>query len=198
MRQNPATSLSTTFVSAFRVGLAAGLLMAAALLIMPAHADEPSLEGQIAQSRLVGHVSAALSGYAHHVDTLAQNLSTGMRGRMEAAATAGHRRLVWFVSALQSSATAAEMDEYAEIQQMVTVYGEMQERVAASARSGNMEAAARQAQAASGIAHEIKAALQRIASRGYDQLFDAAAAMSAGRMTAIEIAPAASKVAIIR
>jgi hypothetical protein len=191
-------STTATFISAFRIGLGAGLLLGAALLIMPARADEMSLEGQIAQARLVGQVSTALSGYAHHVDSLAQNLSTGMRGRMETAATAHYRRVVWFVSALQSSATAVETDEYAEIQQMVAVYGELQDHVATTARSGDMDAAARRAQAASAVAYEIKGALQRIASRDYDGLFDTAAAMNAERSTAFEIAPSVSKVAIIR
>src|SRR5258708_35105850 len=119
-------STTATFISAFRIGLGAGLLLGAALLIMPARADEMSLEGQIAQARLVGQVSTALSGHAHHVDSLAQNLSTGMRGRIEAAATAHYRRVGWFVSPLPSSATAGQTDENAEVQHMDAVYGETQ------------------------------------------------------------------------
>jgi hypothetical protein len=175
MRQNSITSHNATFVSALRAGLAAGLLLGAALLVTPARADEMSLEGQIAQSRLVGQISSALYGYSHHVDALAQNLPADARGRTEATATMKYRRLVWLVSALQSSATSAEADEYAEVQQMVAVYNELHEQIAATARSGNLTTAAHEAQSASGVASEIGTALQRIGARSYTGMFQSAA-----------------------
>jgi hypothetical protein len=45
MRQDSATA---TFISAFRIGLGAGLLLGAALLIMPARAEGPSLDRPVA------------------------------------------------------------------------------------------------------------------------------------------------------
>ena len=185
MRQNSITSHTATFVSALRAGLAAGLLLGAALLVTPARADEMSLEGQIAQSRLVGQISSALYGYSHHIDALAQNLPADVRGRTEAAATMKYRRLVWLVSALQSSATSAEADEYAEVQQMVAVYSELHEQIAASARAGNMTAAAHEAQFASGVVSEIGASLQRIGGRSYTGMFQNAALQT---KQAVEIA----------
>jgi len=194
MRQNASTSAQSTFASTFRTGLAAGLLFGAALLTMPVRADEMSLEGQIANSRLLGDISAALSNYSHRVDSLAQDLSATARGRAEAQAFDDSRRLVWFVSALQSSATDAEMDEFGAIQEMVVVYNEMHSRIATAARAGDLAGAARQAQAAGGIADEIGSGLQRIANRNYGGMFQAAAAVSATRSAAVE-APRTSRVA---
>jgi hypothetical protein len=191
---NSITSNTATLASALRAGLAAGLLLGAALLVTPARADEMSLEGQIAQSRLVAQVTTALHGYSHNVDALAQSLSSNARGRTETSATLTYRRLVWLVSALQSSAGTAEVDEYAAVQQMVAVYNEVHEQIAQSGRVGDMTAAARGAQAASGIAQEIGGSLQRIASRGYSGMFQTAEL----RKDPVQVTSIGSKVATIQ
>ena len=173
-------------VSTFQYGLIAGLLLMAAVFAAPARADEMSLEGQVANARLVGEVTSALSTYAHDVDTLAQNLSADGRARAETTASADFRRLVWYVSALQSSATAPEVDEFANIQDMVTVYGELQGRVTKAANAGDMGRAAQEAAVASAVAADIKQGLQVIADRGYQGLFQTAAARTAVHAAAAE------------
>jgi len=193
MRQHASTS-TQSIMSTFKVGLAAGLLLGAALLAMPVRAEDVSLEGQIANSRLVGEISTALSSYSHRVDSLAQNLSPDARTRTETQAFDDYRRLVWYVSALESSATEAEADEYGAIQEMVVVYNEMHNRVATTARAGDLVGAARQAEVAGGVADEIKAGLQLIANRNYTGLFQTAATFSATRSAAIAM-PTASRVA---
>ena len=183
MRQN--TTTRTAQLNALKTGLAAGLLLGATLLAMPVRADEVSLEGQIANARVVGQVSAALSAYSHDVGTLAHTLSAEARSHAEAKAAADYRRLVWHVSGLQASASEAEADEFAAIQEMVVVYGEIEGRIASAGRAGNLGQAAHEAQRAAAVGDEIDAGLQQIANRGYAGLFQTAAVASPTRAASV-------------
>lgn len=173
-------------MSILKTALAAGLLFGAAVFAMPAHADEISLEGQIANARLIAEISSALSSYTHHVDSLAQNLSPESRARVEVQAFADYRRLTWYVSELQSSANPAEVDEFASIQDMIVAYDELQGHVAAAGRSGNLDNAAREAQIAGGVADEINTSMQHIAARDFATLFQTAEAATAVRAASID------------
>ena len=173
-------------MSILKTALAAGLLFGAAVFVMPARADEISLEGQIANAHLIAEISSALSTYTHRVDSLAQNLSPESRARVEAQAFADYRRLTWYVSELEASASPAEVDEFASIQDMIVAYDELHGHVAAAGRSGNLDRAARQAQIAAGIADEINTSVQRVAARDFSTLFQTAERATMTRAASID------------
>jgi len=95
-----------------------------------------SLNGQSLNSRLVSQISSALFTYASRVDALAQDRARSWT-KADVTASAAYSRLVWYVSALQMSATTAESEEFAKSSKWLDVYREMHERIATSAKAGD-------------------------------------------------------------
>jgi hypothetical protein len=182
MNRNTST-LRVFSLLAGSVAVLAGL----ALFVSGVRADDLTREGQLANARILSQAATSLFTYAHATDSLARPLSADARATTEDAAFRESRRLVWYVSALEASATPAEVDEFAGLQQMVTVYRELHERVASAARSGQLASATHDAEIAGGVAQEISANLQRIMSRGYDALETASVpAISPARVATAE------------
>ncbi len=180
-----ATTRTSQLTFVFKIGLAAGLLVGAALLAMPSRAED-SVESQAVNARLVAHVSSALSAYAHHMDSLTQDLPPEVRARTETQVAHDYRRLSAQVSGLQASAAAVEIGEFSALQEIVAVYGEIQDRVATAAREGKARDALREAELAKTLAGEIKAGLQRIIERGNAELSQTAAT---GATPAVPVKP---------
>jgi hypothetical protein len=155
------------------------LVMAMMIMATPSRGESLSLSGQIANSRIVGQISSALFTYASRVESLAHDDERASWAWNDAAAAGAYRRLVWYVSALQMSATAAEVDEFAEIQQMIAVYRELHEGIVASAKAGGRSTTNQTAKFAAAVVEEIHASLQRIENRGYNNLHDAASRLAA-------------------
>lgn len=168
-------------VSTFQQVALAALWFIIAMMIAatPSRGEPVSLNAKIANSRLVGQVSAALSTYASRVDSLVQDDERASWAWADVAAAGAYRRLAWYVSVLQVSATASETAEFSEIQQMIDVYRELHERIAASAKAGNHSATARTARTAAAVVEQIHAALQRVETRGNNDLHAVASRMAA-------------------
>jgi hypothetical protein len=154
-------------------------IMGMMFMVAPSHGESPSLSGQIANSRIVGQISSALFTYTSRVEALAHDDEHTSWAWSDAAAAGAYRRLVWYVSALQMSATAAEVDEFAEIQQMIGVYRELHDGIVASAKAGDRAATNQTAKFAAAVIDEVHASLQRIENRGYNNLHDAASRLAA-------------------
>jgi len=180
-RLNTQSTTGTRSISRFnQVALAAlWLVIATMIFAAPSRIETVSLSGQIANSRLVAQISSSLFTYASRVESLAQDEERASWTKADVAAASAYSRLVWYVSALQMSATTAEADEFAEVQQMIDIYREMHEQIAAIAKSGDRTNMQRLSKAAAGVADEIHAALQRVENRGYNDLHDAASRMAA-------------------
>lgn len=179
MKPNYEARVACVMSTSVKAALAACLFIGAmAVPVTSPRADETtSLEGEIANVRLVSEISDALSAYTRAVDALAQTVDAQRRAEIETVSFDGYRRVVWLVSELQSSATEAEADEFASVQEMIGVYHEIDGNVAAAAKAGDLARAARDATAADGIASEVRASLRRIADRGYTGLYEMAAAL---------------------
>jgi hypothetical protein len=180
-RLNNQSATGTRTVSRFQQVALATLWLIIAMMIVapPSRGESMSLNGQIATSRVVGQISSALFTYASRVESLAQDHERASWTQADVTAGAAYRRLVWYVSALQMSATTAEIQEFAEIQEMIDVYREMHDRITASAKAGDRSGVTRTAKTAAAVVDQIHGALQRIENRGYNELHDAASRLAA-------------------
>ncbi len=154
-------------------------VVGALIWAMPARSEPVSLSGQIANARLISETSSALFAYARRVEALAYDQERASWVRADVTAATAYRRLVWYVSALQMSATAAEVDEFVEVAQMVDALRDLHDQIIVSAKSGDRAATGRLAVWAGAVVDQINDAFQRIESRGYDSLHETAMRVAA-------------------
>ncbi len=171
---NSNTPLASIAVSSTRrVALVTSwLLTAMVALTFAARAEVVVADARVIEAQMVSQISSKLLDYARRVETLSRELDTDSRAKAEIAAYAEYDRLVWQTSMLLAGRDAAEVDEVAEIQQMIGVYRGLHIAVADASRAGNRVASARQAALAATVVDAIQVAVARIQDRTYNDLFD--------------------------